>query len=156
MSPNFPKIKFILRINSHCVNVLTACSSGVNLFFYLYWWGSCCSICQIAYLHVFSTISGQKRCAFSLTLTWWVSLVEQELLTLLSSSPVFNGVHVAWYLVFCVVFNKLWFVLLSFFFWLTASDYPFGIFKHFLNKIYIIRYVSFMLYKLNLICPLDR
>jgi hypothetical protein len=65
-------------------------------------------------------------------------------------------VHVARYLVFCVVFNKLWFVLLYFFFWLTASDYPFGIFKLFLNKIYIIRYVSFMLYKLNLKCPLDR
>jgi hypothetical protein len=42
-----------------------------------------------------------------------VSLVEQELLTLLSSSPVFNGVHVARYLVFCVVFYKLLFVLLS-------------------------------------------
>ena len=79
-----------------------------------------------------------------------VSLVEQELLTLLSSSPVFNGVHVARYLVFCVVFNKLWFVLLYFFFWLTGSDYPFGIFKLFLDKIYIIRYVSFMLYKLNI------
>ena len=72
------------------------------------------------------------------------------------SGAVFNGVHVVQYLAFCVVFYKLLFVLLSFFFWLAASDYPFGIFKLFFNTIYIIIYVSFILYKLNLICPLDR
>jgi hypothetical protein len=35
----------------------------------------------------------------------------------LSSPTVFNGVHVARSLVFCVVFCKMLFVLLSFFFW---------------------------------------
>jgi hypothetical protein len=49
-----------------------------------------------------------------------VSLVEQELLTLMehmSSPPVFSGVRVDWSLVFCVVFCRSLFVLLSFFFW---------------------------------------
>ena len=32
VSPNFPKIKFMLRINYHGVNVLTACPSGANEF----------------------------------------------------------------------------------------------------------------------------
>jgi hypothetical protein len=48
-----------------------------------------------------------------------VSLVEQELLTFmehLSSSLVFSGVHITRSLVFCVVFCRSWFVLLSFFF----------------------------------------
>ena len=89
------------------------------------------------------------------------------------SGAVFNGVHVVRYLAFCVVFYTLLFVLLSFFLltygiWLplwylqtltplvSSNSYPFGIFKLFFNKIYIIRYVSLILYKLNLICPLDR
>jgi hypothetical protein len=49
-----------------------------------------------------------------------VSLVEQELLTLMkhmSSPPVCSGVRVDWSLVFCVVFCRSLFVLLSFFFW---------------------------------------
>ena len=62
-------------------------------------------------------------------------LVEQELLTLydhLSSHPVFSGVRVARSLVFCVVFCRSLFVLLSFFpllivlsllLRLTGSDY---------------------------------
>ena len=47
-------------------------------------------------------------------------LVEQELLTLpdhLSSPPVCSGVRVARSVVFCVVFCRSLFVLLSFFFW---------------------------------------
>ena len=43
----------------------------------------------------------------------WVSLVEQELLTLpvhLSSAPVFSGVRVTQSLVFCVMFCRSWFV----------------------------------------------
>jgi hypothetical protein len=49
-----------------------------------------------------------------------VSLVEQELLTLMehmSSPTVCSGVRVDWSLVFCVVFCRSLFVLLSFFFW---------------------------------------
>ena len=44
---------------------------------------------------------------FVTRLTQWVSLVEQELLTLLehlSSPPLFSGVRVTWPLVFCVCF----------------------------------------------------
>jgi hypothetical protein len=55
MSPNFPKIKFILRINSHCVNVLTACSSVANEFasvFFTYIDGV--RVVQFAKLHVFT------------------------------------------------------------------------------------------------------
>ena len=47
-------------------------------------------------------------------------IVEQELFTLperLSSHPVFSGVHVAQYLVFCLVFCRSLFVRLAFFFW---------------------------------------
>jgi hypothetical protein len=49
-----------------------------------------------------------------------VPLVEQELLTLpehLNLLSVFSGIRVARSLVFCVVFSRLLFVLLSFFFW---------------------------------------
>jgi hypothetical protein len=52
-----------------------------------------------------------------LTVTRWVSLVEQEVLTLprhLSSLHVFSEVRVARSLVFCVVFCKSLFVLFSF------------------------------------------
>ena len=54
--------------------------------------------------------------------------------------PLFSGLHVAQSLAFCVVFGKpLWFffvlflfaIELSVFFQLTASDYPFSIFKLF-------------------------
>jgi hypothetical protein len=66
--------------------------------------------------------------------------VEQELLTLperLSSSPIFSGVRVTQSLVFCVMFCRSLFVLLSFFFLtivlsvilFTDYDYPLGIFK---------------------------
>jgi len=66
--------------------------------------------------------------------------VEQELLTLpedMSSLPVFSGVHVARYLVFCVMFCGSFFVLfllailMSILLRFTASDYSFGIFKLF-------------------------
>ena len=54
-----------------------------------------------------------------LTVTWWVSHVEQELLTplehLIMNSPlVFSGVCVAQSLVFCVMFCRSLFVLFSF------------------------------------------
>ena len=55
---------------------------------------------------------------FVAIVTWRVTPVEQKLLTLpeyLSSSPVFK---VSWSLVFCVMFCKSLFVLLSPFFWL--------------------------------------
>ena len=72
-----------------------------------------------------------------------VPLVEQELLTLpwhLSSSQVFSGVHVAQSLFFCVVFCRSLFVLfllaIVLSVWLTASGYPFGIFKFFLDYVY--------------------
>jgi hypothetical protein len=64
--------------------------------------------------------------------------VEQELLTLprhLGSPPVFSGVHVARFLVFCIVFCGSMFVLfllaivLSVRLPFTISDYLFGIFK---------------------------
>ena len=49
-----------------------------------------------------------------------VSHVEQELFTFpehLSSVPVFSGIHVAWFLFFCVMLCRSLFVFLSFFFW---------------------------------------
>ena len=57
---------------------------------------------------------------FVTRLTRRVPLVEQELLTLpghASSPPVFSGVRVARSLVFCVMFCRLLFVILSFFIW---------------------------------------
>ena len=65
--------------------------------------------------------------------TWWVSLVEQELLTLpehLSSPSVFSEVRVARSLILCAVFVDHWVffvlflstVVLSVFLWVTTSD----------------------------------
>jgi hypothetical protein len=78
---------------------------------------------------------------FVTRLTRWVSLEEQELLTLpeqLSSPPVFSGVRVTRSLVLCVCFVDRF---LYFYFGhnvlsvlrYTDSDYPFGIFKLFLT-----------------------
>jgi len=67
-----------------------------------------------------------------------VSHVEHELITLPqrnSSPPVFSGVRVVRSLVFCVMFYISLFVLFAIVLSvlrLTASDYPFGFFKHFL------------------------
>ena len=64
--------------------------------------------------------------------------MKQELFTLpepLRSATVFCWVCVVRSLVFCVVFYRLLFDLLSFVMYvlrLTASDYPFGIFKLFI------------------------
>ena len=70
---------------------------------------------------------------FVSTVTRRVLLVDHQLITLPEtsrSSPVFNGVYVARYLVFCVVFCKSLFVLFSFFFLIiVSSDDSFGIFK---------------------------
>ena len=82
-----------------------------------------------------------------------VSLVEQELPTLLehlSSLPVFREVRVARSLVFCVMFCRSLFVLMSFIFWplcclllrFIDSDYPFGTFKLFLSVISAGRWFS--------------
>ena len=63
--------------------------------------------------HDYQTYQGIKD------LTWRVPHVEQELLTLpkhVSSPPVFNGIQVTWSLVFCVMFCRSLFALLSFFF----------------------------------------
>jgi hypothetical protein len=50
----------------------------------------------------------------------------------LGSSPVFSGVRFAWSLIFCIVFlTSFLAIVLSVFFWFTASDYPFGILKLF-------------------------
>ena len=76
----------------------------------------------------------------------WEPLLEQELLALpehLSSPPGFSGVHVANFLVFCVLFCRSLFFLCPFFlchcslcvlcFSASQSEYPFGIFKLFLS-----------------------
>jgi len=60
----------------------------------------------------------------------------------LMSSPVFSGVRVTRSLVVCVMFYRSLLVLLFFFFWVTVLsvlrftdyDYPFAIFKHFLQS----------------------
>jgi hypothetical protein len=55
--------------------------------------------------------------------------------------PLFNGVHITKSMVFCVVFCRSLCVLLSFahcilvVLRLTASNYPFGIFKLFFEKL---------------------
>jgi len=84
-----------------------------------------------------------------------VPLVEQELLTLpehLRSPPVFSGVRVAWSFVFCVVFSRSMFVLISFFFCplccLSFSDLRIlinliGIFKLFFQMMLYTRYAVF-------------
>ena len=74
---------------------------------------------------------------FVTRLTRQVSLVEQELLTILehlSSPPVFSGVCVTRSLVLCVCFvdRCLSFCTFSFGHCVVCSDYPFGIFKLFL------------------------
>ena len=63
-------------------------------------------------------------------LTWWVPLVEQELLILpehLNSPPVISGVRVTRSLVFYVVFCRSLFVLLYFFFWSLCCLFFFDI-----------------------------
>ena len=84
--------------------------------------GSC-----FIYLYLFTYTGVQHdfhirwcSCRLSLTVGRRVSLVEQELLTLpeqQSSPPVFSGVRVARAIVFCVVFCRSLFVLLSSFLW---------------------------------------
>ena len=66
---------------------------------------------------IYST-AGQQE--FVTRVTWWVPLVEQEPLTLveyLSSPLVFSGICVTRSWLFCVVFCRSLFVLLSFFLW---------------------------------------
>ena len=77
----------------------------------------------------------------------WVPLVEQALLTLsehMSSSPVLSGVRVSRYLLFCVLFWRLVFVLFRLAIVLPVrlrlmdSGYPFDIFKFFVLFVNII------------------
>jgi hypothetical protein len=71
-----------------------------------------------------------RWCSCHLKVTWQVWHVEQELLTLLgnlSSPPVLSGVHVAWSLVFCVMFYRSLFVLLSFLLWLLYCFFFFDL-----------------------------
>ena len=71
------------------------------------------------------------------------SIMYQELVALpkrMSSPPVFGGVRVARFsIIFCVMFCRSLFFLLSIVLSVlrfVASDYPFGIFKLFLQKSY--------------------
>ena len=88
--------------------------------------------------------------------TWWVSLVEQEPLTLpkhLDSPTVTGGVRIARSLVDCVAFYRSLYLfvlfllasLLSAFLLLTDSGYPFGIFK--LMLIMIIKQYNKYIYR---------
>ena len=68
-------------------------------------WPRICCTCRTH----FPVLSSFMTChtGFVDSLTWWVPLVEQELLTLpehVSSSPVFSGVRVTLSLVICVCF----------------------------------------------------
>jgi hypothetical protein len=74
-------------------------------------WPRICSVCHNHHLVLSWLITW-----FVTRVTQWVPHVEQELLTLpeyLSSTPLFSGVCIAWYLVFCVMFCKSLFVLLT-------------------------------------------
>jgi hypothetical protein len=110
-------------------------------------WPRICSTCRKHFrvLSSFTTYYG-----FVTRLTWRVPLVEQELLTLpehLSSPPVFSGVRVTRSLVLYVCFEDRCLSFCTFSFghcvvW-SSSIYrfwlpPFGIFKLFLKKHYMI------------------
>ena len=77
-----------------------------------------------------------RWCWCRLTVTWWVSHVEQELLTLpehMSSSPVFSRIRVARSLFFSKHFCRSLFVLFLLaivlsVLWFTDSEYPLGVF----------------------------
>ena len=100
----------------------------------------------LCYLYLFTFTGVQhdlyiRCCSCRLTVTRQLSHVEQELLTLpehLSSHPVFGGVRVARFFVFCVMFCRSLFVLfrvaieLSVCLRFTDTDYPFGIFNLFI------------------------
>ena len=99
---------------------------------------------------------------FVTRLTRQVPLVEQELLTLLehlSLPPVFSGVCVIRSLVLCVCFvdRCLSFVLFLLTIVLsvlrfTDSDYPFGIFKLFLNLSHFCDFPKARIWISNIIC----
>ena len=116
-----------MKIGLYCISVLCK-KKKIELYLFTY----------TGFQHNFHI----RWCSCRLTVTLWVSHVEQELLTFLEhlTSPlVFSGVCVAWYLVFCVMFCRSLFVLLSFLaivlsvLQFTASDCPFGIFKTFIS-----------------------
>ena len=80
--------------------------------------------------------------------------MEQKLLNLSeppSSPSVFNGVRVAQILIFCVVFCRSLFapfrlsIVSSVLLRVTASDYPFDIFKLFFVVLFLLAVVSFVL-----------
>jgi hypothetical protein len=96
------------------------CKLVFAIYIYIYiaeilltWYESESTSCLKAASHV-------RWWSFPLIVTWQVSLVEHELLTLpehLSSYPALNRVHVTQSLVVCVVFCRSLFVRLSVFFW---------------------------------------
>ena len=104
-------------------------------------WPRICSTCR---KHFPVHSSSMLITGFVTRLTRRVSLVEQELLTLLvdlSSPPVFSGVRVARSLGLCMVCRSLLvlFVLfllaiVSVLFQFADSDYPFGVFKLFFHQ----------------------
>jgi hypothetical protein len=98
---------------------------------------------------------------FLARLTWRVQLVEQELITLpehLSSPPDFSGARVTRSFALCVCFvgRFLFFILLVIMLSVlqfTTSGYPFGIFKLFLCKIYVLLWVCISIMTLSsLLC----
>jgi hypothetical protein len=79
-----------MKIGLYCISVLCK-KKIIELYLFTY----------TGFQHNFHI----RWCSCRLTVTLWVSHVEQELLTFLEhlTSPlVFSGVCVAWYLVFCV------------------------------------------------------
>ena len=66
--------------------------------------------------------------------SWWVSLVEQELLTFSKHMRKLMFFSCGWSIFSVVVCGSLSFCTYSFILWFTVSDYPFGIFKVFLKE----------------------
>ena len=76
-----------------------------------------------------------RWCSCLFTATRYVLLVEHELFALpdqLSSSPIFNGIHVAF---LSFLFFWLWSVLRC-----TLSNFPFDVSKSFLARYHIVRF----------------
>jgi hypothetical protein len=109
------------------------------LYPFVYVWGVHVLFMSFVFIYVYwcPTRFPYQMLLVCLTVTWPVSLVEQELLTLpghLSSSLVLSVVHDARIYVFCVMFCRSLFVLFPVVIVLsvlrfTASYYQFGIFS---------------------------
>jgi hypothetical protein len=94
------------------------------------------------------TMYSQVKFACWLTVSWLVSHVKQEVLTLLehlTSPSVFSWVRVARSIVMCLMFCRSLFVLLSFalsVLLFMACDYPCGIFKLVLQCLWFLSYIQ--------------